>query len=60
MFAKPTVLEQLHVAVPSVEYKVAEHKGSLMRVSPEEVTGAYFIAVARDIKRGEPAEVLEE
>ena len=60
VFAKPTLLEQLHVAVPSVEYKVAEHKGSLMRVSPEEVTGAYFIAVARDIGRGEPAEIVQE
>ena len=58
MFAKPTVLEQLHVAVPSVEYKVVEHKGSLMRVSPEEITGAYFLAVARDIGRGEPTETV--
>ena len=60
VFAKPTVLEQLHVAVPSVEYKVVEHKGSLMRVSPEEITGAYFLAVARDIGRGEPTETLPE
>ena len=58
VFAKPTVLDQLHVAVPSVEYKVVEHKGSLMRVSPEEITGAYFLAVARDIGRGEPTEML--
>ena len=60
VFAKPTLLEQLHVAVPSVEYKVVEHKGSLMRVSPEEITGAYFIAVARDIGRSEPSEILQE
>ena len=60
VFAKPTLLEQLHVAVPSVEYKVAEHKGSFMRVSPEEITAAYFFAVARDIGRHEPSEILQE
>ena len=60
VFAKPTVLEQLHATVPSVEYQVEEHKGSRMRVSPEEITGAYFLAVARDIGRGEPTETLRE
>ena len=60
VFAKPTVLEQLHVAVPDVEYKVVDHKGALMQVSPEEITGAYFLAVARDIGRCEPAEIVRE
>ena len=60
VFAKPTVLEQLHAAVPSVEYKAVDQKGSFMRVSPEEITGAYFLAVARDIGRGEPTDTLQE
>ena len=31
-----------------------------MRVSPEEITGAYLIAVARDIEKNEPDELLQQ
>ena len=39
IFGKPTALEQLHVAVPSVDFVVRHHKGALMRVNPEESPG---------------------
>ena len=48
------------VAVPDKDYKVKEHKGALKRVSPEELSTAFVLAVARDITRGEADEVLQK
>ncbi len=60
IFAKPAPLETIHVAVLSPAYKPLEHKGALKRVSPEEITAAFIMAVARDIDKNEAVEVLSE
>jgi len=59
MFRTPTPVGTIHVAVPGVEFDPLEHKGALLRVSPEEITGALVLAIARDIQNSEPAEVLQ-
>ena len=59
-FKEPTALEHFHVAVPSKDYAVKEHKGGLMRVSPEEIAAAFLFAIARDIQRHETEEVLQK
>jgi len=57
-FLEPTPMESLSIGIPSTDYKVKSHKGALMRVSPEEMTSAFIMAVARDIKNGAPKDVL--
>ena len=58
VFRTPCALESFHVAVPSCGYAVKELKGGLMRVSPEEISAAFLLAIARGINRKEPKEVL--
>ncbi len=57
-FAKPTPVENVHVAVTSPAYKPLQHKGALRRVSPEEITAAFILAVARDVDNHEADEVI--
>ena len=59
IFGRPTPLGTIHVAVPDHEYNPLERKGALLRVSPEEVTGAIVLAIARDIRNSESDEVLQ-
>ena len=58
-FKVPRALDVI-VAVPDKEYRVKEHKGTLMRVSPEELTTAFIRAVARDIIAKQPDAVLQK
>ena len=58
VFQPPCALESFHVAVPSCGFAVNQHKGGLMRVSPEEIAAAFLLAIARDITRKETKEVL--
>ena len=60
VFREPCALEHFHVGVPSNDYAVAAHKGGLMRVSPEEIAAAFILAVARDIKKHEPEDLLQK
>ena len=57
-FLEPTPVESLLIGIPSHDYNVKSHKGALMRVSPEEMTSAFIMAVARDITNGAPEAVL--
>ncbi len=59
-FKTPKSCDMITVAVPNAEFDVRQANGALMRVSPEELTTAFVLAVARDIKRWEPKTVLEE
>ena len=52
-------MDVLHVAVPDKDYNPLEHKAALLRVSPEEVTAAVILAIARDIQDGVPDSVLK-
>ena len=58
-FRAPVSVGTIHVAVPGAEFNPLEHKGALLRVSPEEITGALVLAISRDIQNNEPAEVLQ-
>ena len=50
-FKSPCPAPQVHVAVPKeAEYQPDMHKGALKQVSPEEITAAYIMAIARDIE----------
>ena len=57
-FMEPTHMESLTIGVPSHDYKVKSHRGALMRVSPEEMTSAFILAVARDVTNGAPEDTL--
>ena len=59
-FKVPTALSKIIAVVPDKDYKVKEDKGALMRVSPEELTTAFVLAVARDIAKGEADDVLQQ
>ena len=50
-FNIPCPAPQVHVAVPRdfQNYHPYMHKGALKQVSPEEITAAYILAIARDI-----------
>ena len=50
-FNIPCPAPQVHVAVPRdfQNYHPHMHKGVLKQVSPEEITAAYILAIARDI-----------
>ena len=51
-FKSPCPAPQVHVAVPKeAEYQPDMHKGGLKQVSPEEITAAYIMAIARDINQ---------
>jgi len=59
VFATPTALQQVHVAVPADHaYEPHRHKGALKQVSPDEVTAAFIMAIARDIEKQEADDVL--
>ena len=60
VFREPCALEHFHVAIPSKDYAVAAHKGGLMRVSPEEIAAAFILAVARDIQKQKPDDLLQK
>ncbi len=60
VFQTPKPIEQIHVAVPSPNFDVTHHKGALNRVSPEEITSAFILAVARDIVNKEPDDVIKK
>ena len=49
----------VHVAVPDKSWNPLEHKGALLRVSPEEITGAIIFAIERDIRDEKPDAILK-
>lgn len=58
MFKQPTVITEVHIAVPDPDFNPLMHMGALLRVSPEEITGAVVLAIARDITNNECDAVL--
>ena len=58
MFRLPTAIGAIRFAVSGPEYNPLKHQGALLRVSPEEVTGAFVLAIARDIQNSEPDDIL--
>ena len=58
-FAEPCILESVHVAVLDKDFDPLVHKGSLQRVSPEEITAAMILAIARDIQADAPDHILK-
>jgi hypothetical protein len=59
VFCKPASPGVIHIAVSGPDFRVLDHRGALLRVSPEELTAAVTLAIARDIKTCEPTETLE-
>ena len=57
-FSAPNPMESLTIGIPTHDYKVKSHKGALMRVSPEEMTSSFIMAVARDVQNGAGKDVL--
>ena len=60
VFEKPKGVPQVEIAMPERDFKPLNHKGALKWVSPEEITSAFLMAVARDIKNSESNEILQE
>ena len=58
LYKQPCALQDLVIAVESNEVNPLTQKGSLLRVSPEEMTSAFLFAIARDIQNSESNEVL--
>jgi len=58
MFKYPVAINEMHIAVPGPEFNPLMHKGGLLRVSPEEITSASALAIARDIANNECESVL--
>jgi len=58
MFKEPVAINEIHIAVPGPEFNPLMHKGALLRVSPEEITSAFALAIARDIANNECESVL--
>jgi hypothetical protein len=58
-FRSPCQINDVHIAVADVSFDPLMHKGALLRVSPEEVTGAIVFAIARDINNNEDISVLQ-
>jgi len=58
MLKQPSVISDVHIAVTNPDFIPLMHKGALLRVSPEEITGAVVLAIARDISNNECDEVL--
>ena len=60
-FKSPCPAPVVHVAVPrDPTYQPHMHKGALKQVSPEEITAAYLLAIARDVLRQEGDDIMEE
>jgi hypothetical protein len=59
-FKTPCPINDVHIAVPGPDFDPLTHKGALLRVSPEEVTGAIVLAIARDITNNEDDSVLRQ
>ena len=59
---KQGLLAQLvHVGVPrDPGYQPHVHKGALKQVSPEEITAAYILAIARDVEKQEGEEIMDD
>jgi len=57
-FRSPCPITDVHIAVFDLGFNPLMHKGALLRVSPEEVTGAVVLAIARDIEHNEDPSVL--
>ena len=53
MFKQPTVITEVHIATSGPDFNPLTHKGALLRVSPEEITGAVVLAISRDITNNE-------
>ena len=49
LFKEPVAINEIHIAVPGPEFNPLMHKGALLRVSLEEITSAFALAIARDI-----------
>ena len=58
MFRKPTAISDLTIAVSVADFNPLMRKGALLRVSPDEITTAFVLAVARDFKINELNTVL--
>ena len=58
MFKEPAPINEVHIAVTGPDFNPLMHKGALLRVSPEEITSAFVLAIARDIKNSEVDVVL--
>ena len=59
-FKHPQRIEQITIAVASHDEDVLAQKGELLRVSPVEITSAFILAVARDIRSKEPDECIQK
>ena len=59
-FQEPAALDLITVAVPSPTFEVKKHKGALLRVSPEEMTTAFILALARDVSKNVSNEILSK
>ena len=60
-FKSPRPAPMVHVAVPrDPGYQPHMHKGALKQVSPEEITAAYILAIARDVAKQEGEDIMEE
>ena len=58
-FRSPCQINDVHVAVADVSFSPLVHKGALLRVSHEEVTGAIVFAIAKDIENNDDIGVLQ-
>ena len=45
MSRTPTVINEVHIALTDPAYSPLMHMGALLRVSPEEITGAVVLAI---------------
>jgi hypothetical protein len=59
VFMQPSPVA-VHIGVEQPSFNPLQHKGALKRVSPEELTAAVFLAIARDIKNQEPDALLRQ
>ena len=60
-FKSPCPAPVVHVAVPrDPGYQPHMHKGALKQVTPEEITAAYILAIARDVEKQEGEDIMEE
>ena len=61
LFKTPCPLPMVRVAVPrEPEYQPHMHKGQLKQVSPEKITAAYILAIARDVENQEEDYIMSE
>ncbi len=58
--SKPRPIDCVTIALPAADYKPEKHRGGLRRVSPEEITAAYIIAIKRDIDNNESDQALTQ